>query len=315
MPRFLVTGGAGFIGSNLVRHLTENGERVIVIDNLSTGKKENLAGLERNVDFIEGDIRDISLLKERFVGVETVFHQAALPSVPRSVRDPLLSNANNIDGTLDVLVAAKDMGVRRVVLAASSSAYGDTEVLPKTEDMPGNPLSPYAVTKYVGELYAKVFTRLYGLETVALRYFNVFGPRQDPESQYAAVIPKFIISILNGESPRIYGDGEQSRDFTFVDNVVRANVLAAEAKDVAGEVFNVGCGARYSLNYLLERLNTILGTDISAVYDQPRPGDIKHSQASIEKANRLLGYTPMVTFNEGLRKTVGWFCQSNAYLT
>jgi nucleoside-diphosphate-sugar epimerase len=307
LPSFLVTGGAGFIGSNLVRHLVENGERVIVIDNLSTGRKENLAGLEKNVDFIEGDIRDISLLKERFVGVETVFHQAAVPSVPRSVKDPLLSNANNIDGTLNVLVAAKEVGVRRVVLAASSSAYGDTEVLPKTEDMPGNPLSPYAVTKYVGELYARVFTKIYGLETISLRYFNVFGPRQDPNSQYAAVIPKFIISMLNGESPRIYGDGEQSRDFTFVDNVVRANMLAAEAKDVAGEVFNVGCGTRYTLNYLLERLNAILGTDVSAVYEQPRPGDVRHSQASIEKANRLLGYTPVVTFDEGLRQTVDWF--------
>ena len=307
MRRILVTGGAGFIGSNLVHYLAQLGDQIIVIDNLSTGNKNNLNGLDDIIEFIEGDIRDISLLRARFAGVEVVFHQAALPSVPRSVKDPLLSNASNIDGTLNVLIAAKETGVRRVVLASSSSVYGDTELLPKTEDMPGNPLSPYAVTKFVGELYARVFTRIYGLETVSLRYFNVFGPRQDPNSQYAAVIPKFIISMLKGKSPKIYGDGEQSRDFTFVDNIVRANILAAKASNVSGQVFNIGCGNSYTINQAITLLNAILGTHISAVHEQSRPGDIKDSLASIEKARCLLAYEPNVSFEEGLRRTADWF--------
>lgn len=242
MKHWLVTGGAGFIGSHLAGKIIGKCDKLTVIDNLSTGHLENLSEFKDEIEFIKGDIRDIDLLRNLFSGVEVVFHQAALPSVPRSVKDPIASNANNIDGTLNVLVAARDAGVRRVVCAASSSAYGDTEVLPKTEDMPSNPLSPYAVTKYVGELYAKVFSRVYGLETVCLRYFNVFGPRQDPNSQYAAVIPKFIIDMSKGEKPHIYGDGEQSLDFTYIDNVVEANLLAANAPGVSGEMFNIACG-------------------------------------------------------------------------
>lgn len=306
MKNCLVTGGAGFIGSHLTNALIKKCDRVTVIDNLSTGHLENLSDVMDEITFIKGDIRDIDLLKKLFRGVEVVFHQAALPSVPRSVKDPIASNANNIDGTLNVLVAARDAGVRRVVCAASSSAYGDTEVLPKTEDMPGNPLSPYAVTKYVGELYAKVFSRVYGLETVSLRYFNVFGPRQDPNSQYAAVIPKFITAMSKGERPHIYGDGEQSRDFTYIDNVVEANLLAANAPGVSGEMFNIACGERYTVNELVAMLNEILGTNIEPVYEPPRTGDVRHSMASIEKAEKMLGYRPLVTFEEGLRRTVEW---------
>jgi nucleoside-diphosphate-sugar epimerase len=233
----LVTGGAGFIGSHLTSALANKRKKVTVIDNLSTGHLENLSDAMDDIKFIKGDIRDIEFLKKCFREVDVIFHQAALPSVPRSIKDPTASNASNIDGTLNVLVAARDAGVKRVICAASSSAYGDTEVLPKTEEMPGNPLSPYAVTKYVGELYSKFFSRVYGLETVCLRYFNVFGPHQDPNSQYAAVITKFIIAMSKGESPHIYGDGEQSRDFTYIDNVVEANILAASAPNVSGEVF------------------------------------------------------------------------------
>jgi nucleoside-diphosphate-sugar epimerase len=303
----LVTGGAGFIGSQLTNELVKKCDRVTVIDNLSTGRLENLSEIMDDIEFIRGDIRDIDILKKLFKGVEVVFHQAALPSVPRSVKDPIASNASNIDGTLNVLVASRDAGVKRVVCAASSSAYGDTEVLPKTEDLPGNPLSPYAVTKYVGELYSNVFSRIYGLETVCLRYFNVFGPKQDPNSQYAAVIPKFIIAMSKGESPHIYGDGEQSRDFTYIDNVVQANLLAASAPDVSGEMFNVACGERYTINGLVDNLNEIFGTSIKPIYDPPRTGDVRHSMASIEKANKLFGYRPVVTFQEGLRRTVEWF--------
>jgi nucleoside-diphosphate-sugar epimerase len=303
----LVTGGAGFIGSHLTTALVNKSFKVTVIDNLSTGHLENLSEVLDDITFIRGDIRDIELLKKSFKGVDVVFHQAALPSVPRSIKDPIVSNASNIDGTLNVLVAARDAGVKRVICAASSSAYGDTEVLPKSEEMPSNPLSPYAVTKYVGELYSKVFSRVYGLETVCLRYFNVFGPRQDPNSQYAAVIPKFIIAMSKGESPRIYGDGEQSRDFTYIDNVVEANLLAASASDVSGEVFNIACGERYTINGLVDKLNEIFETNIEPEYDPPRPGDVRHSMASIEKAEKFLGYKPVVTFQEGLRRTVEWF--------
>lgn len=304
---YLVTGGAGFIGSHLTKALVKNGDKVTVIDNLSTGHMKNLKDIEDDIVFIKGDIKDINILNKSFKGVEVLFHQAALPSVPRSVKDPIASNASNVDGTLNVLVAARDAGVKRVVYAASSSAYGDTEVLPKSEEMPGNPLSPYAVTKYVGELYSKVFSRVYGLETVCLRYFNVFGSRQDPNSQYAAVIPKFIIAMSKGESPHIYGDGEQSRDFTYIDNVVEANLLAASAPGVSGEVFNVACGDRFTIKELVAKINRIIGSNIEPVYDPPRPGDVRHSMASIEKAEKLLGYRPLVTFEEGLRRTVKWF--------
>lgn len=307
MKRCLVTGGAGFIGSNLTRRLVLDGCPVTVIDNLLTGRKENLAGVENEIDFVKGDICDLELIRRLFAGVEVVFHQAALPSVPRSIRDPLASNAHNIDGTLNVLVAARDAGVRRVVLAASSSAYGDTAVLPKVEDMPGNPLSPYAITKYAGELYARVFTRVFGLETVSLRYFNVFGPRQDPDSHYAAVIPKFIRAMMQGKNPVIFGDGGQSRDFTYVNNIVAANLLAANAEGVAGEIFNVGCGRRHTLKQLVACLNHLLGTAIEPVFMPSRPGEVLHSQASIKKAEKFLGYRPVVSLEEGLHKTVEWF--------
>lgn len=305
--RCVVTGGAGFIGSNLVRRLVGCAQHVVVLDNLSTGRIENLAGLESRIEFVQGDVRDAALVTGLLKGAEVVFHQAALPSVPRSIRDPIASNASNVDGTLNVLVAARDAKVRRVIVAGSSSVYGNTTVLPKLEDMPTNPLSPYAVTKLVSELYARVFAHVYGLETVVLRYFNVFGPRQDPDSQYAAVIPRFIMKMARGEQPEIYGDGEQSRDFTYVDNVVEANVLAATADGVSGEVFNIGCGERHTLNELVEKLNGLLGTTIDPKYGPPRPGDVRHSMASIEKAASLLGYNPIVSFDDGLRHTVGWF--------
>ncbi len=307
LHHYVVTGGAGFIGSNLARRLIREVDRVTVIDNLSTGHMESLSDILEEIHFVEGDIRDLNLLKSEFQGAEVVFHQAALPSVPRSIADPIPSNSNNIDGTLNVLVAAKDCGVRRVVLAASSSAYGDTQILPKAEDMEANPLSPYAVTKFVGELYARVFARLYDIETVCLRYFNVFGPYQDPNSQYAAVIPKFITLMCNGKRPVIYGDGEQSRDFTYVDNAVVANLLAAKAPNVSGEVFNVGCGKRYTLNELVRSLNRLCGTSLEPKYVDPRPGDVRHSMASIESARRLLGYSPPVSFEKGLERTVRWF--------
>lgn len=308
MATFLITGGAGFIGSNIAEKLIERGERVRIIDNFSTGKYENIEGFKDKIELIEGDLKDINDVKTAVKGIDYVLHQAALPSVPRSVADPISSNANNIDGTLNLLVAAKEAGVKRVVIAASSSVYGDTEVLPKDEDMMPNPLSPYAVTKYVEELYGKVFYKVYGLETVSLRYFNVFGPKQDPNSQYAAVIPKFITKMLKGESPVIFGDGEQTRDFTYVDNVVKANILAALSKNVGhGEVINIACGERISLNQLVDKINKILGTDIKPLYDKPRIGDIRHSLASIEKAKKLLGYKVNVKFEEGLRKTIDWY--------
>lgn len=307
MPRFIVTGGAGFIGANLTWRLVNEGARVTVIDNLSTGHLENLAGLGKRIRFVNEDVRDLDLLRKLFVGAEVVFHQAALSSVPRSISNPVTSNAINVDGTLNVLIAAKEAGVRRVVLAGSSSAYGDSRILPKTEDMPGNPLSPYAVTKYVAELYGKVFARVYGLETVCLRYFNVFGPRQSSDTQYAAVIPRFVLAMMQGKRPLIYGDGEQSRDFTYVDNVVEANLLAAETEGISGETFNVGCGIRYTLNDLVARLNQLLGTRLEPEYGPPRAGDVRHSMASIDKAQRLLGYKPVVAFEDGLRRTVEWF--------
>lgn len=309
----VVTGGAGFIGSNLVRHLLRRANEVTVIDNLSTGCIENLSDVIDKVRFVQGDIRDLGLLRSEFQGIDIVFHQAALPSVPRSIADPISSNSSNIDGTLNVLVAAKDCGVSRVVLASSSSAYGDTQILPKTEDMQANPLSPYATTKFVGEIYARVFAGLYDIETVCLRYFNVFGPYQDPNSQYAAVIPKFISLMCHGLRPVIYGDGEQSRDFTYVDNVVQANLLAAKISKVSGEVFNVGCGRRYTLNELVRLLNRMLNTSLEPEYVSPRPGDVRHSMASIDKARNLLGYEPPVSLEEGLERTVRWFQKHNQH--
>lgn len=308
MAKFLITGGAGFIGSNIAEELIKRGEKVRIIDNFSTGKKENIEEFKDKIELIEGDLRDINDLKKAVEGVDYVLHQAALSSVPRSIKDPLSSNINNIDGTLNLLVVAKEVGVKRVVIASSSSVYGDTQVLPKTEDMMPNPLSPYAVTKYVEELYGKVFHNIYGLETVSLRYFNVFGPKQDPDSPYAAVIPRFITKILKGESPVIFGDGEQTRDFTYVSNVVEANILAAISENVGrGEVVNIACGESISLNQLVKKINEILETNVKPLYDKPRIGDVRHSLASIEKAKNLLGYRVSVKFEEGLKKTIDWY--------
>ncbi len=304
---YLVTGGAGFIGSNIVHRLLAEGEAVRVLDDFSTGKRENLVGLE-SVELVKGSLVDTSVVREALKGVEYVLHQAAIPSVPRSVADPLKSNEANITGTVNLLVEAEKAGVKRLVFAASSSAYGDTEVLPKKESMPADPLSPYAVAKYSGELYCKVFAEIYGLQTVCLRYFNIFGPRQDPASEYAAVIPKFIELMQKGERPVIYGDGEQSRDFTYIDNAVEANLLACKSEKVGrGEVINVACGQRYSLNELVAALNDILGTKIEPFYDKARLGDVKHSLADITRARELLGYEAGVSFRGGLKRTVEWF--------
>lgn len=307
MTRCLVTGGAGFIGSHLAHALVEKGWDVRVLDNLSTGKLENMDGFRDRVEFVEGTITDLGTARRCCEGVEVVFHQAALASVPRSVEDPLTSNFHNVDGTLTMLLAARDAGVRRFVYAASSSAYGDSEELPKREDMPYEPLSPYAVNKYVGELYLKVFDRLYGLSSVGLRYFNVFGPRQDPKSQYAAVIPIFITRMLAGKAPLINGDGSFSRDFTFIDNVVHANLCAAAASAPGGCTVNVACGDRFSLNELVRHINTHAGTAIEPEYGPVRAGDVPHSQADIARAREVLGYEPRIGFEEGLARTVAWY--------
>lgn len=306
----VVTGGAGFIGSHLSRALAAQGRRVRVVDNLSTGKQERVDALLAEhgdrIEFRSDDIRDAAAVAAACEGAEFVYHQAALPSVPRSVNDPVASNAANVDGTLNVFVAARDAGVKKVVYASSSSIYGDSKELPKHEGMAFNPKSPYAITKCVGEMYGDVFSRLYGLGTVGLRYFNVFGPAQDPTSQYAAVIPRFITALLKGEPPTIYGDGEQSRDFTFIDNVVAANQCAAQSA-ASGIAVNVACGARYTLNHLVEQLNEILGTDVRPVHDDPRVGDVKHSQASVDRAREEIGFVPKVDFVDGLRQTVEFF--------
>ena len=304
---YLVTGGAGFIGSHLVEELVRQGQEVRVIDNLATGKKENIEPFLPKVEFIEGDIRDLEIVRDAMHGVDYVLHQAAVPSVPRSVKDPLTSNSVNVEGTLNILIAARDADVKRVVYASSSSVYGDTPVLPKHEDMKQEPLSPYAVSKLGGELYCKAFHHVYGLETVALRYFNVFGPRQDPKSQYAAVVPKFITALLHGEPPTIFGDGEQSRDFTYIENVVEANLLAAKAPDVAGEVFNIACGERITVNELASALAGLIGIKIEPEHTLGRSGDVRHSLADISKAKKLLGYKGEVAVREGLRQTVEWY--------
>jgi nucleoside-diphosphate-sugar epimerase len=307
---YLVTGGAGFIGSNIVRRLSAEGEKVRVLDDFSTGKKENLLGLTE-IEVIAGSLLDDQKVKQAVHNVKYVLHQGAIPSVPRSIDDPVRSNEANVTGMLKLLMAAREAGVKRVVFAASSSAYGDTEVLPKAEKMQGEPLSPYAVSKYAGELYARVFAGIYGLQAVSLRYFNIFGPYQDPASEYAAVIPKFIRAMLAGEAPTIYGDGEQSRDFTYIDNAVEANLLACKSEEVGmGEVINIACGERYSLNQLVTALNSILGSSIKPEYTDAKPGDVKHSLADIERAKELLGYEVRVDFKEGLERTVEWFRQN-----
>ena len=307
MPSFLVTGGAGFIGSNIVARLVGMGERPRVIDNFATGRRENLDGVLPSIDLIEGDITSLEACRGACDGIEYVLHQAAIPSVPRSVKDPIASNNANVTGTLNMLVAARDAGVRRMVIASSSSVYGANPKLPKHESMLPAPISPYAASKLATESYAGAFAAVYGLETVCLRYFNVFGPHQDPKSQYAAVIPLFVQSVLRGEAPTIFGDGEQSRDFTFVANVVDANLLAATAAGAAGHVFNIACGARTTLNELLQYINEILGTSTAAQYAEGRAGDVKHSLADIGAAREVLGYEPKVGFREGLERTVDWY--------
>lgn len=311
--RVLVTGGGGFIGSHLVEHLLEQGHSVRVLDNFATGRRANVLALSDEIELIEGDIQSYERASTAVAGCEVVLHQAALPSVPRSVQDPLTSNATNVIGTLNILLAARDHGVRRVVCASSSSVYGATAgTAPKREDLPAFPISPYATAKLAGEGYARSFHGVYGLETVALRYFNVFGPRQDPTSQYAAVIPNFITALTAGRRPVIFGDGEQSRDFTYVENVVQANLLAMDAPGVAGKVYNVACGERVTLNRLVGELRDLLGSDVEPVYGSPRPGDIRHSLADLSLARRELGYEPEVTLRAGLERTVQCFSEGAA---
>ena len=309
----LVTGGAGFIGSNIVAELVRQKKRVRVLDNFATGRRENLIPFGKDVELIEGSLTDLETVRLAVRGVDVVFHQAALPSVPRSIDQPINCNEVNIGGTLNVFVASKDEGVRRVIIASSSSVYGNTEVQPKDEGMSPRPLSPYAVSKLAGESYASVFSRVYGLQTVALRYFNVFGPRQNPHSQYAAVIPRFIKAMSRGERPVIYGDGLQSRDFSYVENVVQANLLAAEAPSVGGELMNIACGEAHSLLNLVEILNRLLGTNISPVFEPARKGEVLHSLASISRAHRLLGYKPSVLWEEGLKRTLDWMSRNREH--
>ena len=304
----VVTGGAGFIGSHIADALTRNGLRVRVIDDLSTGHRENLEEITGDVEFTEGSVADEQLLKKVLDGAELVFHEAAIPSVPRSVEHPRQSHVASVDGTFTLLLAARDQKVRRVVYAASSSAYGDQPTLPKKEEMLPDPLSPYAVAKLVGEYYCQVFARVYGMETISLRYFNVFGPRQDPGSQYSGVVSRFISVLLNNQQPVIYGDGEQSRDFTYIDNVIDANLRAASVTSGFGSVMNVANGERITLNQLLEELKAIVGKpEVKAEYHDARVGDVRHSLADISRARELLGYQPLVSLREGLQRTIDWW--------
>ena len=308
MSRYLVTGGAGFIGSNIVKELVSRGEKVTVIDDLSTGNIANITPYLDQIEFVEGSITNLDLLKKLLKDVDYVLHQAAIPSVARSVEDPIRSNEANVTGTLTLLTAVRDAKIKSFVYASSSSVYGNTEQLPKNEDMNPQPLSPYAVSKLTGEYYVRVFASLYNINAISLRYFNVFGPHQNPQSQYAAVIPKFITGMLRGERPVIYGDGEQSRDFTFIDNVVHANILAAtKLQNGAGRIMNIACGARYTLNTLVEYLNEILNTELSPEHTESAPGDVKHSQADISRAREYVGYTPQVSLKDGLEKTALWY--------
>jgi len=309
MALYLITGVAGFIGSSLARAVLAQGDKVRGIDNLSTGKRDNIAEIANKIDFREADLADLDALQDACRGVDYVFHEAAIPSVPKSVLDPLGSNRANVDGTVHVLIAARDAKVKRVVYAASSSAYGDTPTLPKHEGMPPNPISPYAVAKLASEYYMTSFYRCYGLETVCLRYFNIFGPRQDPSSPYSGVLAKFITQMLNGEQPTILGDGKQSRDFTYIDNVVSANLLAAKAPAIqaAGQVFNVATGTRIDLNETFHTLKKIIGFKGEVNYGPDRAGDVKHSLADLSRTEKHLGYKPLVNFEEGLRRTVDWY--------
>jgi UDP-glucose 4-epimerase len=307
MAVYVVTGGGGFIGSHIVEELLRRGETARVIDDFSTGKRENVAAFKKDAEIIEADIAEARNLPELLAGADYVIHQAAIPSVPKSMIDPVKSHRANVNGTLNVLVACREAGVKRVVYASSSSLYGDSPTLPKHEEMMPNPLSPYGAQKLFGEMYCKVFTKAYGLETVSLRYFNVFGPRQDSTSQYSGVLALFIPSVLQNRRPTIYGDGLQSRDFTYVQNVVEANLLACKATGVAGQAFNIACGDRITLNSMLQQINSVTGKDISPIYAEPRPGDIKHSQADISQARKHLGYDPNVSFLAGLERTIEWY--------
>ena len=311
MAQYLVTGGAGFIGSHLAEELIRRGDHVRVVDNLVTGRRSNLDHLQ-GIEFLEGDLADLGVAQRAVDGCDVVLHQAAIPSVPRSVKDPITSNRANVDGTLNVLVAARDAGVKRLVFAGSSSAYGNTPTLPKHEEMPNRPLSPYALQKVIGEEYLKMFTSLYGLETVTIRYFNVFGPRQDPSSPYSGVISVFATALLENRSPTIFGDGEQTRDFTYVANVVDGVLRACEAPGASGEVINVATGGRISLNQLFQTMRKMIGASVEPKYAEPRAGDVRDSQADITKATRLLGYTPTVSFEDGLQRTVDWYRTATA---
>lgn len=305
--RYLVTGGAGFIGSNTVDELVRRGHSVVVLDDLSSGKEENLADVRSKITFVKGSITDLETIHKAIHQAEYVIHLAARTSVPRSVKDPLETNKINVEGTLNVLIAARDNKVKRVVFAASSSAYGETPTLPKVETMQPHPISPYGVSKYVGELYAQTFGHCYGLENVCVRYFNIFGPRQDPDSPYSGVLSRFSAAFLEDQQPCVYGDGEQTRDFTYVDNAVQANLLACEAPGASGAVFNIGTGARISLNHTLECLRRLSGKQLQAKYEPPREGDIRDSQADISNAREVLGYEPTVMFDEGLERTFAWY--------
>jgi len=309
MEKFLVTGGAGFIGSNICRKLVSQGCFVRVLDNLLTGKKSNLAGVLEKVEFVEADMGDPQVAQRAMKDIEVVLHEGALPSVPRSVDDPALTHRHCVDATFTLLMAARDAGVKRFVYAASSSAYGDAPTSPKVETMPCNPLSPYAVGKLVGEYYCSVFSKVFGLETISLRYFNVFGPYQDPLSQYAAAIPAFVTAILKDQPPTIYGDGEQSRDFTYIDNVVEANLLAARARQTKGEIVNIACGQAITVNAIIDMVNRLLGKKVKPACVPARAGDVKHSLADITLARNLLGFTPIVQFREGLEKAIDWYRQ------
>jgi len=314
MAQYLVTGGAGFIGSHLTEELVRRGHRVRVADSLITGKRSNLDHIP-GVEFLEGDLADLTFARKAVEGCQFVLHQAAIPSVPRSVQDPISSNTANVDATLNVLVASRDAGVKRLVFAASSSAYGDTPTLPKHEGMPTNPLSPYALQKVVGEQYLQMFTRLYGLETVSIRYFNVFGPRQDPSSPYSGVISVFATALLENRSPRIYGDGEQTRDFTYVANVVDGVLRACEAPKASGDVINVATGGRISLNTLFYAMRDVVGGTLEPTYAESRKGDVRDSQADIRKAKELLGYEPIVSFEDGISRTIAWYRAARAATT
>ena len=307
MEKFLVTGGAGFIGSNICKRLVSQGCFVRVVDNLITGKKINLTGVMDKIEFVHADMGDSQVAQTAMKDIDVVLHQGALPSVPVSIDNPAATHKHCVDATFTLLLAARDAGIKRFVYAASSSAYGDALASPKVETMPVSPLSPYAVAKLVGEYYCSVFYKIFDLETISLRYFNVFGPNQDPTSQYAAAIPAFVTAILKDEPPTIYGDGEQSRDFTYVDNVVDANLLAARAERTKGEVINIACGQAVTVNEIIDMINNLLGKNVKPKYTAPRPGDVKHSLADITAAEKLIGFEPAVSFHDGLQKAIDWY--------